>query len=45
MSIRPVKRVVETNLMENELHRLPIRNGKVSLDFKPFEIRTIKLGL
>ncbi|NQT50750.1 alpha-mannosidase [bacterium] len=39
----PVKKVLETNLMEKEERELPLRNGKVALDFTPFQIRTLKL--
>ena len=39
----PVERVVETNLMEKEEEEVTIRSGKVTLDFKPFQIRTLKL--
>jgi len=39
----PVKRIIETDLMEREERVLKHRKGKVSLTFKPFQIRTIKL--
>jgi alpha-mannosidase len=39
----PVKRAVETDLMEKEERRLPLRNGRVTLHFRPFQIRTVKL--
>ena len=39
----PVKRVIETDLMENEEKRLTLRNGAVRMFFAPFQIRTIKL--
>ncbi|MCX6993010.1 MAG: glycosyl hydrolase-related protein [Kiritimatiellaeota bacterium] len=41
----PVKRVVETNLMEKEEKRLGMKNGKLSLEFKPFQIVTLKLKM
>lgn len=41
----PVKRVVETNLMEQEEKRLAIKNGKLALEFKPFQIVTLKLKM
>ena len=41
----PVARVIETDLMEREERELQLRNGKVSLDFRPFQIRTLKLVL
>ena len=39
----PVKRVIETDLMEREERKLTIRNGRITLDFKPYQIRTVKL--
>ena len=39
----PIKHVFETNLMESEEQELTFRHGKVSLDFKPYQIRTLKL--
>jgi alpha-mannosidase len=39
----PVKRVMETNLMEEEERTLTLHNGKVDISFKPFQIVTIKL--
>jgi len=39
----PVKKVVETNLMEKEECALPVRDGEVEVDFKPFQIVTLKL--
>jgi alpha-mannosidase len=39
----PVKRVVETDLMEREEKALTVRDGAVSLAFGPFQIRTLKL--
>jgi len=39
----PVKKVIETNLMEKEEARLTVKDGKIKLDFKPFQIRTLKL--
>ena len=41
----PVTQIIETDLMENEETVLKLRNGKASLDFKPFQIRTFKLIL
>ena len=32
------------NLMEEEIDELEIKDGKVTLDIKPFEILTIKLS-
>ena len=39
----PLRRVVETNLMEKEERALAFRDGRVAIDFKPFQIVTIKL--
>jgi alpha-mannosidase len=39
----PVKKVIETNLMEKEETRLDVKNGSVKLNFTPFQIRTLKL--
>jgi alpha-mannosidase len=41
----PVKKIIETNLMEKEEQKLPVKNGSVSLTFTPFQIRTLKLVL
>lgn len=40
-----VKKIIETNLMEKEEKPLAIKDGKVQLDIKPFQIRTLKLVL
>jgi len=39
----PLTRAVETDLMEREERELALRNGRVALDFKPYQIRTVKL--
>ena len=41
----PVKRIVECDLMEHEEKVLADKTGRVSLDLKPFQIRTLKLVL
>lgn len=41
----PVKKIIETNLMEKEEKKLDVKNGSVSLTFTPFQIRTLKLVL
>jgi alpha-mannosidase len=38
---RFAKKVEETDLMENTLKEIPIVNGRVELDFAPYEIRTL----
>ena len=35
------KRVFETNMLEEEKSELEIKDGKVCLEFRPFEIKTI----
>jgi alpha-mannosidase len=41
----PVRKVWLTNLLETEERALPISNGVVRLDLKPFEIVTLKFAL
>lgn len=38
----PVKKAFETDLMEKPEKQLKLRAGKMALEFKPFQIRTIK---
>lgn len=38
-----VKKAFITNMLEENLQELPIENGKATLTFKPFEIKTIKV--
>lgn len=38
------KQVFVTDLRENQLDELQIKNGMVSFDFKPFEVATFKFG-
>ncbi len=40
-----VKTAVETNLVEEEVGVLEVAEGKIALDFRPFEIKTIRLSL
>ncbi|MBQ3706706.1 MAG: hypothetical protein II889_02255, partial [Clostridia bacterium] len=35
------KRVFLTNMLEEEIEELPVENGRVTLTFRPFEIKTI----
>ena len=35
--------ITETNLMETEMSRLHVKNGRLKLMFNPFEIKTLKL--
>ena len=39
----PVRRVAETNMLEDEIAELPLRDGVVERVVKPFEIVTVKL--
>ena len=41
----PVKKVIETNLMEVEETNLELEDGSVELSFTPFQIRTLKFVL
>jgi alpha-mannosidase len=41
----PVKTAVETNLVEEETGALEVTAGKIVLHFRPFEIKTIRIGL
>jgi alpha-mannosidase len=41
----PVRKVWRTNLLEKEEKSLPISNGVVRLDLRPFEIVTLKFAL
>jgi alpha-mannosidase len=41
----PVKIASQTNLIEEETGALAISDGKIVLDFRPFEIKTIRLSL
>lgn len=41
----PVKKAEETNLIEESLNELPLENNEIALQFRPFEIKTIKVTL
>lgn len=41
----PVQRVAQTDMLENEQAELPTQNGAISLDLRPFEVRTLRLQL
>jgi alpha-mannosidase len=41
----PVKTASETNLVEEQTGPLAVANGKIKLDFRPFEIKTVRLSL
>ena len=40
----PVQQAWLADLMEHELEKLPLKNGRVQLDLKPFEIVTLKFA-
>lgn len=39
----PVRAVSQTNLLEEDAQPLPFANGEIRLDFRPFEIKTLRL--
>ena len=39
----PLTQVYQTDMMEVQAEALDLQNGKLSLDFRPFEIKTIRL--
>ena len=41
----PVNKVSQTDMLEKFQHDLSINKGKIELDFRPFEIKTIRLSL
>ena len=41
----PVARVLQTDMLENELEELPSNDAQVVLDFRPFEVKTVRLKL
>ncbi len=41
----PVKRAWATDMLENRIGALPLRGNAVRLDFRPFEIKTVRLAL
>jgi alpha-mannosidase len=41
----PVKSATETNLVEEEKGKLEVSDGKLTLDFRPFEIKTVRLEI
>jgi alpha-mannosidase len=44
-TILPVNSAIITNMLETPLEPLPYREGKIELDFKPFEVKTVRLNL
>ena len=41
----PVRRAWATDLLENRIAELPLRENAIRLDFRPFEIKTVRLAL
>ncbi|MCX7934600.1 MAG: glycosyl hydrolase-related protein, partial [Planctomycetota bacterium] len=41
----PARAAYETDLLEREERRLPLRDGRVRLAFAPFQIRTVKIEI
>jgi alpha-mannosidase len=41
----PAKSAAETNLVEEAVGKLELVDGKITLDFRPFEIKTIRLQM
>jgi alpha-mannosidase len=41
----PISRAVQTDLLERGDALLPVRAGAVALTFRPFELKTVRLGL
>ena len=41
----PVQRVCQTGMLEENPRALPLRRGAVALEFRPFEIKTLRLTL
>jgi alpha-mannosidase len=41
----PVRKAWSTDLLENEIESLPLKDGIIALEFKPFEIATIKFAV
>jgi alpha-mannosidase len=39
----PVSKAVQTNMLEDAVGELSLENGQIALDFRPFEIKTIRL--
>jgi alpha-mannosidase len=40
-----VKKVVETNLLEDELNPVKLESNEIEVFFKPYEIKTIKVSV
>jgi alpha-mannosidase len=43
-TILPVNKAMQTDMLERNQSELPVSKGKIELDFRPFEIKTIRLS-
>ena len=43
-TLLPVKYAAQTDMLERNMTKLPIAKGKIALEFRPFEIKTIRLS-
>jgi alpha-mannosidase len=41
----PVTSAAQTDMLENPQSVLPLDGGKIALDFRPFEIKTLRLRI
>ena len=41
----PARCAVLTDMLEEPQEDLPLEDGRLELDFRPFEIKTVRLGL
>jgi alpha-mannosidase len=39
----PVKRIIETDLLENQLRELDLREGGIAFEIRPFQIITLRM--
>jgi len=44
-SVFDVKRATKTNILEDELEELPVKDNKIAIKLRPFEVATYKLEL
>jgi alpha-mannosidase len=43
-TVLPVSKVFQSDLLERAQAEIPVENGKIGLDFRPFEIKTLRLS-
>ena len=41
----PVTGATQTDMLENEIGELPCADGRIALDFRPFEVKTVRLRM